>query len=85
MSDAITTSVAVTDGSDQHTWDATTDPNNPQPMFWPVCPTCSTTWVWKQFLSLQGGYTWAWAKDCKHKAMPVLHTSEGPYKPEGKQ
>lgn len=72
-----------TDKADLTAWDLSSA-DNPQPNVWPVCPTCSASWVWKKFMRWTGGYQWAWGKDCKHKAEPVLHTADGPYTPEAR-
>lgn len=77
----VSAGTAPADPADLSPWDGT-DPDNPQPKVWPVCPTCDVSWVYRKFLSFTtGNYVWAWSKDCKHKATPALHTADGPYQP----
>jgi hypothetical protein len=57
-------------------WD-TTDPHNPQPLVYPRCSECSEPAVYKRFLSFATGkFTWAWARDCKHKKAPLEMAGE---------
>jgi hypothetical protein len=54
---------------------------NPQPPIWPQCPTCETPWVLRRAYVLGKPATefkWIWQRDCKHKAMGVIATKDGP-------
>jgi len=58
-------------------WD-TSDPLNPQPSVWPVCPTCKEPYSYQYGLNfLTGNVVWSWGRTCKHKVMPVMSASEG--------
>lgn len=68
-------------------WDTTTDPLNPQPYIYPVCPDCEEAWVYTRCLSFTtGNYVWCWmrphpvTKGCRHKGHPQMqndHEKEG--------
>lgn len=65
-------------------WDTTTDPLNPQPLVYPVCPDCGASYDYRRALSLSRGvYFWAWfrpagiPKGCKHKAPATINTAAG--------
>lgn len=58
------------------------DDANFQPQLWPECPSCNVPWVWRRYISLGRGYVWAWSKDCKHKAQPMMMTPQGRYEPD---
>jgi hypothetical protein len=64
-------------------WDIVTDPDNPQPLVYPVCKECHEPWSYKRCLNFRTGeYVWAWLapdkapKGCRHKAGPIVETSK---------
>lgn len=71
--------MTTTEGTLDDGWDFATDPLNPQPYIYPVCPDCKEAWVYTRCLSLsRGGYYWAWmrpqpvTKGCRHKGHPQM-------------
>ncbi len=61
------------------TWDQT-DPDNPQPLIYPVCGDCGEAYVYTRCLSFTtGGYIWAWLKPakvprgCRHNGSAKIH------------
>lgn len=71
------------DGSDDLvSWD-TSDPHNPQPIIYPVCPDCGAAYYYSQYISLADGkYHWAWSKPakvprgCRHKGAAAVKKEE---------
>jgi hypothetical protein len=60
-------------------WD-TTDPDNPQPVIYPVCSDCGDAYDYRRYLSLgDGKFHWAWfkpakvPKGCRHKGEARTH------------
>ena len=60
----------------------------PQPLVWPVCPTCSTPWALRRPVLVlrqddenglhDEGTRWVFTRDCKHRAAsPELHNADG--------
>jgi hypothetical protein len=66
-------------------WDFETDPENPQPVVYPVCSDCGEPYSYARHLSLATGtYVWAWAKppkqprQCRHKGPPEINDTRSP-------
>jgi hypothetical protein len=71
-------SVPVTD--DTEPWDLS-DPLNPQPNVYPVCPECKAPWCysWTWLIGKTSTEKWCWtrpapvSKGCKHKGRPIVY------------
>jgi hypothetical protein len=61
-------------------WDLS-DPLNPQPNVYPVCPDCQAPWhyTWAWLIGKTSTERWCWTrppgvpKGCKHKGHPVVY------------
>jgi hypothetical protein len=70
--------VPLTD--DTEPWDLS-DPLNPQPNVYPVCPDCQAPWeyTWTWLIGATSKERWCWTrppgvpKGCKHKGHPLVY------------
>jgi hypothetical protein len=72
--------VKATVDSGTEPWDLS-DPLNPQPNVYPVCPDCKAPWhyTWAWFIVPGRGEKWSWTrppalpKGCRHKGQPLVY------------
>lgn len=77
--------------TDVEPWDLS-DPLNPQPNVYPVCPECKAPWqyTWAWLIGATSTEKWCWTRPpgvprgCKHKGRPMIYDrGKSEYRPMG--